>query len=84
MMARPPLLARGAVLLAAMAVAGCSGTSRSAAPSATSGSPKSTSGVATGAAYLQALQDAYTGLVRSTLPSVVEIRTSSGLAPLLQ
>lgn len=73
-----PLVARGAVLLAALAVAGCTGTSPP-ATSATAGSPTSASSGATGAPNLQALQDAYTSLVRSTLPSVVEIRTSSGL-----
>jgi len=74
-MGRLQLVARGAMLLAALAVAGCSGSSQPAA----SGSAASGSGSATGSSQLQALQDGYAGLVRRTLPSVVEIRTSTGL-----
>jgi len=81
-MRRLQLVARGAMLLPALAVAGCSGSSRpaaSAAAPAAAGSAASGSGSATGSSQLQALQDGYAGLVRRTLPSVVEIRTSSGL-----
>ncbi len=79
---RLQLVARGAMLSAALAVAGCSGSSQpaaSAAAPAAAGSAASGSGSATGSSQLQALQDGYAGLVRRTLPSVVEIRTSTGL-----
>jgi len=69
------------MLSAALAVAGCSGSSQPAASAvpAAAGSAASGSGSATGSSQLQALQDGYAGLVRRTLPSVVEIRTSTGL-----
>jgi len=77
----------GAVLLTAMTVVGCSGSSHptgSAGPaaagsSASSSSVSSASGSPSGAPNLMGLENAYIGLVHQTLPSVVEIRTSSGL-----
>ena len=74
-----------AVAVASVAlVAGCSGGSSgppSAAGSsaATTGAPSSPADASDATSSLSALQSAYTSLVKRTLPSVVEIRTSAGL-----
>jgi S1-C subfamily serine protease len=62
----------GAILLASLALAGCTGSD-----SNSNSNSNTTSGAATGEA--QALQATYQKVIGDVLPSVVEIRTSAGL-----
>jgi putative serine protease PepD len=74
---RPRLMGGiGGVVLAALALAGCtSGSSPSSSPSTSTTS----SGASSASPSAQALQNSYIDVVNKVRPSVVEIRTDSGL-----
>ena len=78
----------GSALVPLLVVGGCTGGGEAAAPAAISGSGAQEAGTATaspqetaatGGSQAEALEDSYQRVIRQVLPSVVEIRTGSGL-----
>ena len=68
-----------AVTLAVVLAAGCTSSGTTGAAAAGSASPGGGSAPASGSAPVVSLQQAYVSVIKKMLPSVVEIRTASGL-----